>query len=340
MFEALARAVEELEVPTERPALAEVWALLDRLTAKATMAAAALDEHALWDVDADMSMTGWLRHHTGMTSRDAALVTRTGKRLRCAPSTAAAWLNGDLASGQVAAVVANVHDETAVLWAQHESGVLPSLTPLPVHQVAAAMRVWAQRAEALVESSDGREGASSLHLSRTLDDRAELTGSFSPELADLVTTALRVGTTGTGPVSRCGPLPNGGPRRWATSASSSSTTSTRSRAAGTDHTSTSWSTSTVGPPVTRPQRGPSTAPRPPPRRSAACSATAGCTGSSPSAARRSSTTGRGRRRSLRRCQRAGRARRALPLGRLRPLSLLVRRAPRAPLGGRRSDPPR
>ena len=198
MFEALARAVEELEVPSDPSALAEVWALVDRLTAKATMAAAAFDEHELWDVDGDTSLTGWLRHHAGMTSRDAAVVTRTGERLRSAPSTAAAWLNGDLTGGQVAAVVANVHDETAELWAQHEAAVVPTLTPLPVHQVAAAMRVWAQRAEALVESCDGRERASSLHLSRTLEDRAELTGSFSPELADLVTTALRVGTRGDG----------------------------------------------------------------------------------------------------------------------------------------------
>ena len=72
MFEALAQAVEELEVPADPSALTEVWALVDRLTAKATMAAAAFDEHELWDLDGDTSMTAWLRHHAGMTSRDAA----------------------------------------------------------------------------------------------------------------------------------------------------------------------------------------------------------------------------------------------------------------------------
>ena len=124
MFGALAQAVEELEVPVDPSALTEVWALVDRLTAKATLAAATFDEHELWDVDGDTSMTAWLRHHPGMTSRDAAVVTRNARRLRCAPITAAAWLAGALAGGQVAAVVANVREETAELWAQHESAVL------------------------------------------------------------------------------------------------------------------------------------------------------------------------------------------------------------------------
>ncbi len=198
MFEALARAVEELEVPADSAALAQVWALVDRLTAKATMAAAAFDEHELWDVDGDTSMTGWLRHRAGMTSRDAAVVSRNARRLRCAPVTAAAWLAGGLTGGQVAAVVGNVHDETAELWAQHESAVLPTLTPLPVHQVATAMRVWAQRAEALIDARDQVAQSSALHLSRTMDGRGELTGSFDPELTELVATAVRVATSDDG----------------------------------------------------------------------------------------------------------------------------------------------
>ena len=196
MFEALAQAVEELEVPADPSALTEVWALVDRLTAKATMAAAAFDEHELWDLDGDTSMTAWLRHHAGMTSRDAAVVTRTARRLRSAPVTAAGWRAGALTGGQVAAVVGNVRDETAELWAQHELAVLPTLTPLPVHQVAAAMRVWAQRAEALVDGGEQVERPGALHLSRTMDGGAELTGSLGPDLADLVSAALRVGTSG------------------------------------------------------------------------------------------------------------------------------------------------
>ena len=116
-------------------------------------------------------------------------------RLRCAPATASAWLAGGLTGGQVAAVLANVHDETAELWTQHESAVVPTLTPLPVHQVAVAMRVWAQRAEALVDAPDRVKRPSALHLSKTMDGRGELTGSLDPDLAELVATAVRVGTS-------------------------------------------------------------------------------------------------------------------------------------------------
>jgi hypothetical protein len=38
MFERLASAVAEVEVPVDAAALVEVWGLVDRLTAKATMA--------------------------------------------------------------------------------------------------------------------------------------------------------------------------------------------------------------------------------------------------------------------------------------------------------------
>jgi hypothetical protein len=61
MFEALASAVAEVEVPVDAAALVEVWGLVDRLTAKATMASAAFDAAQLWDVEGDTSMTAWLR---------------------------------------------------------------------------------------------------------------------------------------------------------------------------------------------------------------------------------------------------------------------------------------
>ena len=195
MFEALAQAVEELEVPVDPAALVGVWGLIDRLTAEATMAAAAFDEHGLWDVDGDTSMTAWLRHHTGMSARDATVTAKTGKRLRAAPVTAEAWVGGDLSGGQVAAVVANVNDDRAELWAEHEAAVVPQLVQLPVHHVATVMRLWAERADALLDKPDKGERNNTLHASKTLDGRGVLTGSFDAEMADLVAAALRVGTT-------------------------------------------------------------------------------------------------------------------------------------------------
>jgi hypothetical protein len=83
-----------------------------------------------------------------MTSRDASHVARTGRRLSAAPVTAGAWLDGSLSGGQVGAITANVGDDTASLWAEHEADMVPVLAALPVTDVAAAMRAWAARAEA------------------------------------------------------------------------------------------------------------------------------------------------------------------------------------------------
>jgi len=195
VFEGLAQAVEELEIPVDSAALTEVWGLVDRLTAKATMASAAFDAADLWDVDGDTSMTGWLRHRAGMSSRDAAATTKTGKRLRAAPVSAAAWVEGDLSGGQVAAVVANLDDDRAALWAEHEATVVPQLVPLPVHHVGAVMRAWAERADATLDKPEKGERPNRVHFSKTFAGRGELSGAFDAELADLIATALRLATT-------------------------------------------------------------------------------------------------------------------------------------------------
>jgi len=169
--------------------------LRDRLDAKVTMAVAAFDAADLWDVDGDTSMTGWLRHHAGMSNRDAAGMAKTGRRLRAAPLTAAAWLDGDLSGGQVTAVVANLNDDRADLWAQHEATVVPQLVPLPVHHVGAVMHVWAERADALSDKPDKADRPNSVQFSKTLAGRGELSGSFDAEIADLIATALRLATT-------------------------------------------------------------------------------------------------------------------------------------------------
>ena len=195
MFEQLASAVAEVEVPVDAAALVEVWDLVDRLTAKATVASAAFDAHRLWDVEGDTSMTAWLRARTVMTSREASHVATTGRRLASAPVTTAAWLDGTLSGGQVAAVTANVGERTAALWAEHEADMVPVLAPLPAADVAAAMRVWGARAEATLDESEPREVERSLHLSEVLDGGRHLRGDLDPEAGDVVATALRLAAT-------------------------------------------------------------------------------------------------------------------------------------------------
>jgi Domain of unknown function (DUF222) len=102
-----------------------------------------------------------------------------------------------LSGGQIQAIVANLKDRTVGLFARHETELVPELTRLSVGDTAVAMQDWARRAGAVV--GDGPEPVvpeRSLHLSRVLDGRRELTGSFDPEGGAVIATALRLAATG------------------------------------------------------------------------------------------------------------------------------------------------
>jgi hypothetical protein len=73
--------------------------------------------------------------------------------------------------------------------------VVPALAPLPVTDVAAAMRAWATRAEAVLDGPEPREVQRALHLSTVLDGRRHLRGDLDPEAGDVVATALRLAET-------------------------------------------------------------------------------------------------------------------------------------------------
>jgi hypothetical protein len=144
-------------------------------------------------------MTAWLRYHTRTSGRDAVRCTKTARRLRELPATAAAYQNGVLSGGQVQAIVANLKDRTIDLFARHEAQLVPELASLSVADTAIAMQDWARRADAVV--GDDPEPAvpeRSLHLSLILDGRRELSGSFDPEGGALIATALRLAQTGDG----------------------------------------------------------------------------------------------------------------------------------------------
>ena len=127
MFELLEAEIEGMEIPIDRAALVEVFGLLDRLQATVAAAVGAFDEAELWDLDGATSMTAWLRAAAGLSAKDAARTTRTARRLRQLPVTAAAWRDGTLCSGQVQAIVANVPDEAVEQFATEETGLVPLL---------------------------------------------------------------------------------------------------------------------------------------------------------------------------------------------------------------------
>ncbi|HET6835010.1 MAG TPA: hypothetical protein VFH30_14140, partial [Acidimicrobiales bacterium] len=87
----LADAIDDLDLPADGAVLIEAFALADRLNAKLLAAVGSHDAAELWRSDGATSMTAWLRHHTRRSGRDAALCTKTARRLRELPVTAAAY---------------------------------------------------------------------------------------------------------------------------------------------------------------------------------------------------------------------------------------------------------
>ena len=86
----------------------------------------AFDASGLWDLDSATSMTAWLRASAAMTSRSAGRLSLLARRLHQLPTTSAAYRDGVLSSGQVAAIVAQLDDDTVGLFAHHEDELVPT----------------------------------------------------------------------------------------------------------------------------------------------------------------------------------------------------------------------
>ena len=192
----LESAIEELDLGFDADTLVAACRLLDRLTAKVAMAAAEFDASKQWGLDGATSAAAWLKHRAGMTAPAASWTVRTGKLVKQLPATQSAWLRGDLTTGQVKAVEANVDERTVELFAEHEAEVVPALRPLSARDAATAMQHWRARAEALLD--DEREPAMphrSLKLSQTYGGNCYLSGSLDPLSGEIVNTALRLAMT-------------------------------------------------------------------------------------------------------------------------------------------------
>ncbi|MGH9191705.1 MAG: DUF222 domain-containing protein, partial [Acidimicrobiales bacterium] len=195
-LEPLAEAIDDLELPTDNSVLMEAFTLADRLNAKLVAAVGEHDKSEQWRNDGATSMTAWLRHHARRSARDARLCTKTARRLRELPVTAAASRDGVLSGGQVQAIVANLKDRTVALFAHHEAALVPELAALSVGETATVMQSWGRHAQALLgDDPDKPVPARSLHLSRILDGRRELSGSFDPEGGSVIDTTLRLAAT-------------------------------------------------------------------------------------------------------------------------------------------------
>ena len=196
MFDDLRRAIEELEPTSSPDALRELLAVRHRLDACIAVSVAEVEAGEQWALDGSVSMAAWVRRNGGLTGGQAHQTVLTGRRARRCPTLQAAWRDGRLSSGQVAAVSANVSDELLDLFEQQEAAVVGLIEPLDVRDTAAAMRTWAARAK-IALSLEGKEAEDErkLHLSRLLDGTRRIDGNLEAEGGEVVATALRLAET-------------------------------------------------------------------------------------------------------------------------------------------------
>jgi 5-methylcytosine-specific restriction protein A len=198
MFEqvsALKETIKALDLPASGDALVAGFEALDLLTAQLLKTVGEIDASDGWRAEGATSATAWLRHRTRQSRRDASRCARAARRLRDLPVTAAAYREGALSGGQVQAIMANLNDETAPLFAEAEDEMVPLLVPLSVPDVATAMQTWAQCAKDSLQDDEpdlSEPPPRTLFLSQTLNGRGELSAGLDPEALQLTEIALRI----------------------------------------------------------------------------------------------------------------------------------------------------
>jgi hypothetical protein len=155
VFEVLAAAIEEMEIPVDKPALREVLRLADQLDAKISAALGEFDAREQWRHDGMRSLVAWLMRHGKLAEVEARPVATVAARLHGFPLTRRAWLAGVLTAGQVRTIAATVTDVTAPLYARHEIDLVPALVGLDVRDTTTVMRNWAASPTVLPDDSAG-----------------------------------------------------------------------------------------------------------------------------------------------------------------------------------------
>ena len=196
MFEALAGAIDELEIGVDDREVALALRLRDRFEAKLVAAVARFDAAELWDLDGSLSLTAWLKHRGNLTNADAGRLASTARKLRSCPHTLDAWVMGRLDGGQIAIITACVTDRLLPIYVETEADVVRLLEGESLPETGRLMQQWAVRAEALVgDDPEPDEPRRALHLSPTLAGRGRLDADLDPEALELARRALAIAST-------------------------------------------------------------------------------------------------------------------------------------------------
>ncbi|MGK2948045.1 MAG: DUF222 domain-containing protein, partial [Acidimicrobiales bacterium] len=196
MFEALAGAIDELEIGVDDREVALALRLRDRFEAKLVVAVAQFDAAELWDVDGSVSLTAWLRHRGNLTNADAQRLATAARKLRSCPHTLDAWVVGRLDGGQIAVITACVTDRLLPIYVETEADVVPLLDGEDLAETRRLMQEWAVRAEALTgDDPEPDAPRRSLHLSPPLDGGGRWDADRAPEGLELLRRARAITPT-------------------------------------------------------------------------------------------------------------------------------------------------
>jgi hypothetical protein len=196
MLDELEAAVDNLALSLDDTELIHFLRVRERLDAMYLQRLVDYDDAALWEAAGATSLTAWLRHPGGLTTRAAVTAARTVKRLAQLPALAAAAAEGALTGGQVETILGNLTRTTLPLFADVEAHVVPLLAHCDLAGTTEFMREWRARAEATADGDPPDADEQALHLSRTYRDRHVVNGTLNAKTGDLLDTALRLANSG------------------------------------------------------------------------------------------------------------------------------------------------
>lgn len=191
MFETMAAEVRDVDIPLERDALRELFAVRDLLTARLDRALGDYEAAGLHEVDGAVTLQSWLRHQTGADSVTAVRTTRRARLLHDSDTLTGAVVAGRLSAGQVEVIVANVGRHRD-LFVDHLPDLIHTLVELDPDRTARAMAAWRAVADDLHPQRAPADRRDELRVVRTLDNRGDVRGSLGPDLTTVFETAIRV----------------------------------------------------------------------------------------------------------------------------------------------------
>jgi hypothetical protein len=147
----------------------DAWTAHERHAARLALAARRLEASGDWAHDGSVSMTAWLRHHCRMSNRDAAALVHRGRFLDKFPAIAQAACDRVLSAGQVNALRTVTKPAVEAVMATQQAEIVAIIAPLTVADTEAAVGLWRQRAEAVVDLPEPVEPERELRSGRTAD---------------------------------------------------------------------------------------------------------------------------------------------------------------------------